>query len=536
MPVWAANWGCDTAIGVSALLRSPDPSVTITDSGQSLGTLAPGESASASDFQFHVADTCSNGHVIPFQLVCRDASDSIWTSDFSIRVGNCVMGYDSTLVNDPPPGGNGNGRLDPGETAQVSFRLRNGGFGHAYNLQGTLHSYNGRLQMIDSVGNWPLIRYDSVGDNSAHPFIVHLQAGVVPGTCILCSLRLLADHYSVALPIVLTVGKVEEKDPIHDNEIPPRYWAIDDVDSAYSGRPTYHWIEARGIGQELDLADDQTSPVPLPAQFGPLRFYGQRCTTVAVCSNGWLAPGTTTCVSPDNAPLPASNLTAPAICANWDDLNPWAGGVIWAYYDTAGHAFVVEWDSVAYKDSLSGEDKFEIVMYDSTLAAADGNSVILVQYMTANGYRSSTIGIQDQTLTYGINCLYDSLYNPGTAPIAPGRAIKYTTDAPSLAVISSQRSAVSSKRPWLQAETPFRRAGRVRFSLPEATPVRLAVYDVNGREVNVLAEPRRFFAPGAYTATWNGRDRAGRATAQGVYVYRLETSLGTFSCKVVKLN
>jgi len=176
------------------------------------------------------------------------------------------------------------------------------------------------------------------------------------------------------------------------------------------------------------------------------------------------------------------------------------------------------------------------VMYDSTLAAADGNSVILVQYMTANGYRSSTIGIQDQTLTYGINCLYDSLYNPGTAPIAPGRAIKYTTDAPSLAVISSQRSAVSSKRPWLQAETPFRRAGRVRFSLPEATPVRLAVYDVNGREVNVLAEPRRFFAPGAYTATWNGRDRAGRATAQGVYVYRLETSLGTFSCKVVKLN
>jgi len=51
---------------------------------------------------------------------------------------------------------------------------------------------------------------------------------------------------------------------------------------------------------------------------------------------------------------------------------------------------------------------------------------------------------------------------------------------------------------------PFRGAPSIAFTLDEAMPVRVAVYDVAGREVSVLAEGRR--AAGRHVATWETPD------------------------------
>lgn len=60
----------------------------------------------------------------------------------------------------------------------------------------------------------------------------------------------------------------------------------------------------------------------------------------------------------------------------------------------------------------------------------------------------------------------------------------------------------------------------IRFTLPEATNVRLAIYDVMGREVKTLVSGP--VAAGAHEMTWDGTDAAGVAAASGVYLYRLE--------------
>ncbi|MFN8587244.1 MAG: LamG-like jellyroll fold domain-containing protein [Candidatus Eisenbacteria bacterium] len=59
---------------------------------------------------------------------------------------------------------------------------------------------------------------------------------------------------------------------------------------------------------------------------------------------------------------------------------------------------------------------------------------------------------------------------------------------------------------------------RVEFSVPVASPVRVAVYDVAGRELQVLANAT--FAPGTHTLRWDGTS-AGRAVRSGVYFVRM---------------
>jgi len=67
---------------------------------------------------------------------------------------------------------------------------------------------------------------------------------------------------------------------------------------------------------------------------------------------------------------------------------------------------------------------------------------------------------------------------------------------------------------------PFNPTTTVAFTLPRAAAIRLAVYDVRGARIAVLAEGMQ--AAGAHTAIWNGRDHQGRTVASGAYFLRLD--------------
>ena len=67
---------------------------------------------------------------------------------------------------------------------------------------------------------------------------------------------------------------------------------------------------------------------------------------------------------------------------------------------------------------------------------------------------------------------------------------------------------------------PFNPRTTVAFALREARAVRLAVYDLRGRQVCVLAEGR--WAAGEHVAVWDGRGADGRMAGSGTYLLRLE--------------
>jgi hypothetical protein len=81
---------------------------------------------------------------------------------------------------------------------------------------------------------------------------------------------------------------------------------------------------------------------------------------------------------------------------------------------------------------------------------------------------------------------------------------------------------------------PFGPTTGIAFSLPRAAHVRMAVYDVRGREVARLVDDK--LDQGPHTVTWSGRDSAGRNVASGVYWYLLEADNQIHRRKMVLLK
>jgi hypothetical protein len=67
----------------------------------------------------------------------------------------------------------------------------------------------------------------------------------------------------------------------------------------------------------------------------------------------------------------------------------------------------------------------------------------------------------------------------------------------------------------------FNAETRLVYQLPERAHVKLALYDVLGREVMILIDAER--EPGTHEVAWNGRDATGALLPSGIYIYRLVT-------------
>ncbi len=348
-----------------------------------------------------------------------------------------------------------------------------------------------------------------------------------------CILLLDGEGYADTLGFRLMVGEIRPDVPIPDGpRRPVLYWAYDDVDTAYPEHPSFDWVEIRDVGTLLDLSDNQTVQIELPPDFGLFTYYGRTYGQVSICSNGWIAPGHTTYSGWSNRELPCTDLP-PMLAPSWDDYYPRFGYGILYHHDPAGHRFIIEWDSLHYRSPYTKFDKFQIILYDATLAARDGNSEFVYQYLTANYTASNTIGLQDSTGTVGITVVNDSIFHRAATEIVPGRAIKFSTNIPVPGVVEPETGTRKPDSPALLTAfpNPFRNGTKVSWQMRTRTPAGLRVYDIAGRPVATLASGN--MPPGEYHARWNGRDALGRPVASGVYFMRLETPGQAVSAKLV---
>jgi len=363
--------------------------------------------------------------------------------------------------------------------------LRNIGTEGLTGVSATFRSGDVRFTVTDSTADYGSIPADSSAMNSGDPFGIEVDGSVPLETPIPCTLFVSGStDYEDTCALTIIIGELRSIDPIPDGpRTPALYWCYDDCDSGYAKRPDFEWVEVSGVGTELSLSDDQTVTVDLPSGF-TWQFYGQTYTQLAVCGNGFIAPGTTTYSAYTNQSLPYAS-APPMAAVRWDDMYPPNGGGVWYYHDEANHRFVVEWDSVHYFSS-SEYETFEFVLYDSTVATPSGDNEFCYQYLTATNTGGNTVGTQDHTKTVAIECLFDGSYHRGSAPLDAGRAIRFTTFEPQTGVSEEPGGRQVAGRSWC-SPNPFRAGTFVHYHATAPGPVEVAAFDATGREVDRFA-------------------------------------------------
>ena len=84
------------------------------------------------------------------------------------------------------------------------------------------------------------------------------------------------------------------------------------------------------------------------------------------------------------------------------------------------------------------------------------------------------------------------------------------------------------------APNPSHPNTRLSYHVSRAGEVRIAVYDICGRQVQILADGHH--PSGVHSVEWRGTDASGRPMASGIYLVRLETAAGTETRKMTLIR
>ena len=66
---------------------------------------------------------------------------------------------------------------------------------------------------------------------------------------------------------------------------------------------------------------------------------------------------------------------------------------------------------------------------------------------------------------------------------------------------------------------PFNPTTNISFNLPEASEVKIEIYNSLGQLVNTIAN--NSYGPGSFNAVWNATDEYGKKVTSGMYIYRM---------------
>jgi len=110
-------------------------------------------------------------------------------------------------------------------------------------------------------------------------------------------------------------------------------------------------------------------------------------------------------------------------------------------------------------------------------------------------------------------------------------ALMWTVDEGTAAVVpgGDDQTILTGVRP-----NPSSSQTTLSFALKLEGRVKIAIYDLDGRRLNVLSDHE--FAAGPHTLTWNGRDSRGGAMPSGIYIVRLESKSRVESRKVTLIR
>ncbi len=173
------NAGDLLATGVTAVLYTEDPFITIIDSSQTYGDIAPGDSAvSLNPFVFSISPQVPANHSIVFSLKATDSQGNFWDSYFLLKITQPALVYQKYSITEIS--GDDDGIPDVGETCNLFIHLGNYGTRPAFGVNATLSTYDPDIIIFDNQASIPQISKDSIGVSLTDPFIFQIKDTALP--------------------------------------------------------------------------------------------------------------------------------------------------------------------------------------------------------------------------------------------------------------------------------------------------------------------------------------------------------------------
>jgi hypothetical protein len=519
LPLWVENIGDSVGMNIVGVLQTNDSYTTVTDSLKSFGDILGHDSAytGLDGYNFSILADCPDSHIIDFDLRCQDINDSIWFSNFSVRVHAAELIFEGTLIS----GGNGNNNFEPGETVTVAVTVKNQGSAALDNVVAILQDFSPYVGLLDSNGTYNHIGPDSSVSNSADAFVAFSDPTTPQGTAVDFLMIVSAGYYTDTLPFSLVIGK--------------KHYFVWCPDRTPISGQNMHTI-LTNLGYTGDYGTDITEDLG-------------NYTTVFVCCG----------VYSNNYIIQANSSEAIALTnfVNSGGRLYLEGGDVW-YYDPLnnnGHNFCSLFGLNAVGDGTSnmgpvvgeinaftngmnfiysGENNWmdHIDPSSGFLIFHDGNDFFNcgVAY-DAGTYR--TVGtsfelglLNDASPPSTRAALLDSIMkffgrtNPGIGEVVGNKGISLKTTLGPL------------------YPNPFNQITKIRYQIGDldaGKEISLIIYDAIGRSIKNFSAPTSH-SPLSTFVFWDGTDDFGRATSAGIYFVRLKTTTCTQVEKIILLK
>jgi hypothetical protein len=227
MPLWTDTPGTMTVTDPDSIFTGPQSvRVTVTSSGNpvtnaSVGFYKAGDDCTrALTNSSGIADVFVSPTTVGQIYITVSAQDKLPLQDSARVVAGAPMPYmafQSLVVDDA--GGNGNGRLDPGETANLIVTIRNSGTVVAHSTQGVLRTASSYITFTDSVSGYGDINANDTARGDVYQ--VTAGGGTPPGSTIPFTVHVTSNEGNWDPGFNLVVGQ-----PIQPGSV----WA--DIDTA----------------------------------------------------------------------------------------------------------------------------------------------------------------------------------------------------------------------------------------------------------------------------------------------------------------
>ncbi len=476
------NVGVEIATGISSVLSQPPSGITLNAITSTYPDIAPGGTAwNDQYFTFDVATDCPDGTVASLKLDTAAAGTDGFEGNINFIVHAPSISIAEILIDDTA-GGDGNLRLDPGETATISLTLLNSGSGSLSDIAGELICTHPQIQITSPAATCPDLAQDQSGplapvfEVTIDPSFSAFEGGFV--------LALTGGYgYDTNFTFDLPVGGFYEN--MEDNAPD---WSHYVVLNTFSDQ--WHISTARnhspGGGQSWKCGDQSTG---------------------------------------DYANLLDAGLITPAVAISGDvELRCWMwidSEVSSAYPDRAYDGGIVEMsiDDGPFEQITPQGGYTHTIRTGSTPGPFPEDTPVFAGSFNWQEVRFPLGEIEG-------NAVFRFRFGSDGASAGEGWYID-DVEISGLANLSDteddfRASTILSLSNGLP--NPFSLNNRISFTLPTAEEASLKVFDATGRLVRTLVNGS--ITAGTHQIAWDGLDEGARRAPSGLYYYRLTSRTG----------